>query len=86
MPSSMPTTPEISKGHIKDTTKDEAQKDRRETILSVLRSKGQANIKDISLLIRSVSEKTIQRELTALIEEGVVRKEGERRWSTYSLA
>jgi hypothetical protein len=31
-------------------------------------------------------EKTIQRELLALVEEGIVKKEGERRWSTYSLA
>jgi len=60
-------------------------KDRRETILSVIKSKHKVSIKDISTLIRGVSEKTIQRELSALIEAGIVRKEGERRWSTYSL-
>lgn len=66
----------IDKGHIKD---------RREAVLSVIRNKKKASIKDISTLIRGVSEKTIQRELLALIATGVVLKQGERRWSTYSL-
>ena len=61
-------------------------KDRRETILSVIKNKQKASIKDISTIIRGVSEKTIQRELLALIEAGMVLKQGERRWSTYSLA
>ena len=60
-------------------------KDRRETILSVMKNKHKASIKDISTLIRGVSEKTIQRELSALVEAGMIIKEGERRWSTYSL-
>jgi len=59
---------------------------RREAILSVLKSKGPSFIKDISLVVRDVSEKTIQRELLALVLEGKVNKTGERRWTTYSLA
>jgi DNA-binding transcriptional ArsR family regulator len=76
------------KGHIKDNkdAPDSHIKDRREAVLSVIRNKGKASIKDISTLIRGVSEKTIQRELLALIASGVVLKQGERRWSTYSLA
>ncbi|MFA5998344.1 MAG: hypothetical protein WC814_03100 [Candidatus Paceibacterota bacterium] len=79
-----------SKGHtphIKDTEKvaEGHIKDRRDTVLSVIRAKGSASIKDISTLVRGVSEKTIQRELSALIESGKVQKRGERRWSTYSL-
>lgn len=74
----------VGKEHIKDTT-DGSIKDRRESILSVIQNKGVASIKDISTLIRGVSEKTIQRELIALIGEGRVLKRGERRWSTYSL-
>jgi len=73
----------LDKGHVKDTN---VIKDRRGAIMSVIRDKERASIKDISTLIRDVSEKTIQRELTALITEGVVNKEGERRWSMYSLA
>ncbi|HVB20119.1 MAG TPA: hypothetical protein VNF51_02465, partial [Candidatus Paceibacterota bacterium] len=79
----LPQKREIShKGHIKDK---EAIKDRRDAILSVIGNKKHASIKDISVLIRGVSEKTIQRELSALIASGMVLKQGERRWSTYSL-
>jgi DNA-binding transcriptional ArsR family regulator len=58
---------------------------RQESILEILRTKGSSYIKDISMLIREVSEKTIQRELQALVEKGIVEKTGERRWTTYSL-
>lgn len=73
------------KRHIKDIEAGPI-KDRREAVLSVIKNKGKASIKDISTLIRGVSEKTIQRELLSLIAAGVVLKQGERRWSTYSLA
>lgn len=69
-------------GSVKDTK----IKDRRDSILSVIKNKGRANIKDISTMIRGVSEKTIQRELMVLVAEGAVLRQGERRWSTYSLA
>ncbi len=80
------TTPS-SKGQVKDieNVSDIHIKDRREAILSVIKNKGSASIKDISTLIRNVSEKTIQRELISLIEAGMVLKKGERRWSTYSI-
>ena len=78
------------KGHKKDTSfiKDKPvlarPSGRQDAVLEVLRARPEgAGIKDISTVIRDVSEKTIQRELIALIETGVVRKEGERRWSTY---
>ena len=74
-----------TKGHIKDmeAVTDSAVKDRREAILSVIRNKQKASIKDISTLIRGISEKTVQRELLALIALGRIEKQGERRWSTY---
>ena len=80
--------PALHKGHIKDIggITDIHIKDRRDAILSVIKSKEKASIKDISTLIRDVSEKTIQRELSALISLGMVLKHGERRWSTYSLS
>ncbi|HUY05283.1 MAG TPA: hypothetical protein VMV62_01025 [Candidatus Paceibacterota bacterium] len=83
-----PSGPKGDKGHIKDIseTPPEHIKDRREAVMSVIRNKGSVSIKDISTMIRGVSEKTIQRELGALVESGIVRKQGERRWSTYSLA
>lgn len=80
-----PTPPRFNKGqsigHIKDKNTD-----RREAIKSILASKGPSYIKDISTLIREVSEKTIQRELQALVDSGEIVKAGERRWTTYALA
>ena len=59
---------------------------RREIILKILRTKGEITINDISYLIEGVGEKTIQRELLSLVDEGIVKREGERRWSKYTLA
>lgn len=83
---STPAHGDSRKGHIKDIVniKDNSIKDRRSSILSLIKNKQNASIKDISTFIRGVSEKTIQRELLALIEEGKIQKKGERRWSTYS--
>ena len=80
--------PRVSKGHIKDTKSapEGHIKDRREAILSVIKNKRRASIKDISTFIRGISEKTIQRELSGLITSGIVEKQGERRWSTYSIS
>ncbi len=77
-----------SKGQVKDKPKGQPIqiKDRQSAVLSVIRSKGNVRIKDISTLVRGVSEKTIQRELIILIKSGLVIKRGERRWSTYSLS
>lgn len=78
--------PAPNKGQIKDTSgRKGLVSDRRDTVLSLIRERKVVSIKDISSMIRGVSEKTIQRELMALIQEGVVVKRGERRWSTYAL-
>lgn len=75
---------EAIKGHIKDTTAPRTS-DRRDAIRSILERNGPSYIKDISTVIRDVSEKTIQRELQAMVEEGIVLRTGERRWTTYSI-
>jgi len=59
--------------------------DRRERIKTVIEAKGEATIKDISEIITDCSEKTIQRELNSMIEDNLVKRQGERRWSKYSL-
>lgn len=59
--------------------------DRSERIKTVLEAKPQATVKDIAEIITDVSEKTIQRDLNSLIEKGQVEREGERRWSRYSV-
>ncbi len=70
------------KGHVSDI---QVRGSRKDTILSVLSTKGPSYIKDISLVIREVSEKTIQRELASLVAAGEVVRTGERRWTTYAL-
>lgn len=72
-----------NQGHVSDKA---VSTGRREAILSVLKSKGPSYIKDISTVIRDVSEKTIQRELAVLVSEGAITRTGERRWTTYTLA
>lgn len=58
---------------------------RRDEILSIIKDKKSVSIKDIASIVTGCSEKTLQRELIALVTEGVLKKEGERRWSTYLL-
>lgn len=71
----------------KHVVKDNAvQKDRSDAIVSLIKQRGRVGIKDVSTVIRGVSEKTIQRELLALVSGGILIKRGERRWSTYELA
>lgn len=70
-----------SKGQVKDTNK--GQNPRMEKILEFLRSNPQSSIKDIARVVKNCSEKTIQRELAILIQQGLVKKLGERRWSVY---
>lgn len=60
--------------------------DRKTAITKLLSKKSGLNIKDFSQAIKGCSEKTIQRELLAMVAAGTLKKEGERRWSTYSLA
>jgi hypothetical protein len=74
------------KGQNEGTESSKGNSGRQESILSVLQSKGPSYIKDISTVIRDISEKTIQRELQTLVSKGSVNKSGERRWTQYSLA
>lgn len=58
---------------------------RQKAILALVTPGSALGIKEFSKNFPSVSEKTIQRELLALVSEGLLIKKGERRWSTYSL-
>ena len=68
---------------VSDNKKDN---DRRSLIVSMLKKKGGLGIKDFVDVISGVSAKTIQRELLAMVAEGQIRKEGDRRWSRYFIA
>lgn len=58
---------------------------RRMSILDVITKRNPIHIKDIATEISGCSEKTIQRELQSLVNDKVVKKEGSKRWTTYSL-
>lgn len=64
---------------------DDVRSNRREIIINTIREKETCSIKDITAKLPSVSEKTIQRELAAMTEEGILAKTGDRRWATYKV-
>lgn len=71
------------KGQEVQKTVSKGQKERMGHILDfVLKNKG-VSIKDIAQVVQGCSEKTIQRELAVLIQQGAIKKVGERRWSLY---
>ena len=63
----------------------EKKTQRQGVIMGLLRAHSNLTIKDFSKVIKDCSAKTIQRELLELVDKGVIKKEGERRWSRYSL-
>ena len=67
-------------------TTDIRHNSRRNTILELLQNKPFVTVKDVVDAIHGCSSKTLQRELLSLVSEGILKKKGERRWSTYSLA
>jgi hypothetical protein len=69
----------------KDSLKD-TKTNRHDTILQLLKSGKPLGIKDFAREIKGYSEKTLQRELLAMVKQGVLKKIGERRWSHYALA
>lgn len=66
--------------------KDNVKESRRNIIVSMLKDKENLGVKDFTVAIKDCSEKTIQRELLSMVDSGVLKKKGERRWSVYSLA
>lgn len=64
-------------------TVEKTHEDRRTRIMGVLKAQPGASIKDIVDTVKDCSEKTVQRELNTLIKDGLVVREGERRWSKY---
>ena len=78
-PKPAPQTAQTVIPHEKDTSP------RTGAIRDILARSPSVSVKDIARFFPDVSEKTIQRDVNTLIERGVVRKEGEKRWSRYSL-
>ena len=77
---------DLSKKMPSDELKNQKRKEvRKDTIYEFIKRHENSSIKDILPNIVGCSEKTIQRELISLINEGKIRKIGERRWSKYSV-
>lgn len=77
----------LSIGNMIKNKKEYVKKDtnsRQSIIINMLQNKNNLTIKDFTKSIQDCSEKTIQRELSTLVIKGILKKEGERRWSTYS--
>lgn len=60
--------------------------ERREQILTYITAHGWSAINEIAKAVPGVSDKTVQRELVALLNEGILLKKGDRRWARYALA
>lgn len=79
-------TQEKSEGTSKLDNDSPTKLSRRGLIIGHIRRNGAANIRELLTIVKGCSDKTIQRELVSLIGSGVLRREGERRWSKYYLA
>lgn len=79
------TQPRHRRTRISQSPSEGKKIERRTVILSLLRDRKRISVKDVASVITDCSEKTLQRELLAMVDENVLKKEGERRWSTYSL-
>ena len=62
----------------------EEDTDRKSVIVSALKTSGPSSVSDVARLFNgTIGEKTVQRELNGLVEVGVIKKEGEKRWRRY---
>lgn len=77
-------SPALSIGQAKNRSETEGGT-RADIIIQMLKKQSNLGIKEFVKAIKGCSEKTVQRELIDLVKKGVLRREGERRWSTYSL-
>jgi len=59
--------------------------ERQKTILAHLKENRQAKVSDFYPVFQEVSSKTIQRDLQDLVAKDILRKAGEKRWTTYVL-
>ena len=73
-----------SKGHIGHVAKPEGVSERQKAIIGHMKKADKkARLGDIHALFGDVSSKTIQRDLSDLVSKNILRKEGEKRWTTY---
>lgn len=59
--------------------------DRQKKILIFVEKTSQAKISDFHTLLAGVSAKTIQRDLHDLVQKNILKQDGQKRWTSYSL-
>lgn len=59
--------------------------ERQKKIVEHFKSSAQAKISDFYTAFGNISSKTIQRDLQDLVGKSILKKEGEKRWTTYTL-
>lgn len=57
--------------------------ERKDKIYALVKEKKDISITDIVSFFKEYSQKTIQRDLVSLVEEGRIKKVGDKRWSRY---
>ncbi|MEI6022419.1 MAG: hypothetical protein WCQ32_01070 [bacterium] len=72
----------VSESAYLDDVSDKKDK-RKDDIMSFINSRQETSLKDIQGLYPTLSEKTIQRDLLALLAEDKIAKQGSKRWSLY---
>ena len=60
--------------------------ERQKIIMDCLEKSGFGKISDFYTSLKGVSSKTIQRDLQNLVDKAILKKEGEKRWTVYSVA
>ncbi|MEA1929620.1 MAG: hypothetical protein U9M92_01920 [Patescibacteria group bacterium] len=63
-----------------------ASNQRRDSILKFIKETGWSSIREIAKAVPDFSSKTVQRELVDMVRLGILKKEGDRRWSRYQVA
>ena len=58
---------------------------RQVKILEYIATSREAKISDFFSVLAGVSSKTIQRDLSELVDKNFLKKQGDKRWTTYSL-
>lgn len=79
---------QVHEGEVKEVAqvKDKNENtDRTQAIISLLKTKSDLMVKDFLAVLPGISEKTIQRELSAMVARGTIKKTGLRRWTRYSI-
>lgn len=59
--------------------------DRKQEILGFIKSRHQSTFNDIKVMFQDLSDRTIQREIAALMAMGLVQREGNKRWAVYRI-